>query len=46
MSESANSNIGANPAETAGATGSISSTTDPLKLLSQVLAHAVIRSCG
>jgi len=41
MSESANSNIGANPAETAGATGSISSTTDPLKLLSQVLAHAV-----
>jgi twitching motility protein PilT len=41
MSESANSNIGANPAESAGATGSISSTTDPLKLLSQVLAHAV-----
>jgi twitching motility protein PilT len=41
MSESANSNIGANPAESAGATGSIGSTTDPLKLLSQVLAHAV-----
>jgi twitching motility protein PilT len=41
MSESTNSNIGANPAESAGATGSISGTTDPLKLLSQVLAHAV-----
>jgi twitching motility protein PilT len=41
MSESTNSNIGANPTESAGATGSISGTTDPLKLLSQVLAHAV-----
>ncbi|GAB4511556.1 MAG: type IV pilus twitching motility protein PilT [Sulfuricaulis sp.] len=41
MSESTNPNIGANPAESAGATASISSTTDPLKLLSQVLAHAV-----
>ena len=41
MSESTNPNIGANPADNAGATASISSTTDPLKLLSQVLAHAV-----
>ncbi len=41
MSESTSSNIGANPAESTGAAASISSTTDPLKLLSQVLAHAV-----
>jgi len=41
MSESTSQNIGANPADGAGANAKISSTTDPLKLLSQVLAHAV-----
>ena len=41
MPESTSPNIGANPAEVAGATAAIGSTTDPLKLLSQVLAHGV-----
>lgn len=41
MAESTNPDIGASPAEVDRATASISSTTDPLKLLSQVLAHAV-----
>ena len=41
MSESTSPNTGAAAADSAGATASISSTTDPLKLLSQVLAHAV-----
>lgn len=41
MSESTSPNTGAAPAEGVGTGVAITSTTDPLKLLSQVLAHAV-----
>ena len=41
MSEATSSNSAAAPAEGVGTTATITSTTDPLKLLSQVLAHAV-----
>lgn len=41
MSESTSQQAGTAPVDSASTTASISGTTDPLKLLSQVLAHAV-----
>ena len=41
MSESTSQKSGTSPVDSASTTATISGTTDPLKLLSQVLAHAV-----